>query len=177
MRNQKNSLLIIVLLLAINLASCKTLNLTSSQNTNLSEESTVLPSLTQSISDTPDKTVTPPPASNTLPAIRKTPGVLDCADIVKAHSESTAMDWEGEKMLLRGREFFYTGSVFAVTESDAVHLTGSLCHATLHHVPHEIAVMLSHGQLIEGYGTIASISFFRGENVDIEVNPDLLFVR
>jgi hypothetical protein len=102
---------------------------------------------------------------------------LDCLDVVKAHKESTDAQWEEKKMILRGSEIYYAGSVFAVTEHDEVHLTGSLCHATLHHVPHEIAIQLSKDQYIEGYGTITSIGFNRGEDIDIEVNPDLLFVR
>lgn len=177
MHNRKELLQILILLLTLILASCKTTNITSSQNINFAEEKTALPSLTQSLGDRPDKTVVPPTTSSTLPDPHKTPGVLDCADIVKAHSENSMEEWEKTKMLLRGSEFYYIGSVFSVTEHDEVHLTGSLCHATLHHVPHEITVTLPHGQLVEGYGTIASISFFRGEDIDIEVNPDLLFVR
>lgn len=111
------------------------------------------------------------------PTISKTPGVLECSEIVKAHQENTDLQWQGEKILLRGKEYYYSGKVFSVTEHDEVHLTGSLCHATLHQVPHEIAINLTKGQLIEGYGTIKSIGFYRGEDVDIEVNPDLLFVR
>jgi hypothetical protein len=117
------------------------------------------------------------PTQPAIPTIAKTPGVLDCADIVKAHKESTDLQWEGEKMRLRGSEIYYVGTVFAVTEHDEVHLTGSLCHATLHHVPHEISIQLTKGQYIEGYGTITSVGFNRGEDIDIEVNPDLLFVR
>jgi len=112
-----------------------------------------------------------------MPTIPKTPGVLDCSDIVKAHKESTTVQWEGAKILLRGSEIYYTGIVNTITETDIVHLTGSLCHATLHLVPHDIAVTLSRGQQIEGYGIIKSISYYRGEDIDIDVNPDLLFVR
>jgi tetratricopeptide (TPR) repeat protein len=109
--------------------------------------------------------------------IPKTPGVLDCSDIVKSHKESPEDVWEKTKILLRGSEMYYTGRVNSVTETDIVHMTGSLCHITLHHVPHEIAINLSRGQLIEGYGIIKNINFSRGEDIDIDVNPDLLFVR
>lgn len=117
------------------------------------------------------------PTSTAIPHIPQTPGVLDCAAIVQAHQDSTAEDWGGAKLLLRGSEFYYTGRVTSVTETDAVHMSGSLCHITLHNVPHDVAVSLTKGQLIEGYGTIASISYYLGEDVDVEVNPDLLFVR
>jgi hypothetical protein len=61
--------------------------------------------------------------------------------------------------------------------SDIVHLSGSLCHPTLHNVPHEIAITLSKDQLIEGYGIIKNINYSLGEDIDIEVNPDLSFKR
>jgi len=105
------------------------------------------------------------------------PGVLDCSDIVKAHKESTNEQWEKTQILLRGSEMYYNGTVNAVTETDAVHMTGSLCHPTLHHVPHEIALNLSNGQQIEGIGIIQNITFTRGEDIDLDVIPDLLFVR
>jgi len=117
------------------------------------------------------------PTSTAIPPIPQTPGVLDCKAIVKAHQCSTAEDWGGAKLLLRGSEFYYTGRVTSVTEMDVVHMSGSLCHITLHNVPPDVAVELSKGQLIEGYGTIASIGYYLGEAVDVEVNPDLLFVR
>ena len=110
-----------------------------------------------------------------VPTVVKTPGVLDCSDIVKAHKESTTVQWEGAKILLRRSEIYYTGIVNTVTGTDIVHLTGGLCHATLHLVPHNIAITISRRQQIEGYGTIKSISYYRGE--DIDINPDLLFVR
>jgi hypothetical protein len=120
---------------------------------------------------------TPAIPTTPVPTVVKTPGVLDCSDIVKAHKESTTVQWEGAKILLRGSEIYYTGIVNTFTETDIVHLTGGLCHATLHLVPHDIAITLSRGQQIEGYGTIKSISYYRGEDIDIDINPDLLFVR
>jgi hypothetical protein len=168
---------IVLLLLALIATSCKTVELTPRQTMVLPEERTDLSSFASTLTYTPELTYTSYPTRTPMPTISKTPGVLDCSAIVKAHSESTLVDWEGTKMLLRGSEIYYEGSVFAVTEHDEVHLTGSLCHATLHHVPHEIAIELSIGQYMEGYGTIASIGFNRGEDVDIEVYPDLLFVR
>jgi hypothetical protein len=167
MPDQKIIVRVFICLLALILAACSAQDLPLQQATDFSSDQTVAPAFTNTAIASPEKTLTPPP----------TPGVLDCADIVKAHSESTAIDWEGAKILLRGAEYYYTGTVFSVTEHDEVHLTGSLCHVTLHYVPHEIAVTLSHGQFIEGYGTIASIGFNRGEDVDIEANPDLIFVR
>jgi hypothetical protein len=56
-------------------------------------------------------------------------------------------------------------------------MSGSLCHPTLHNVPHEIAITLSKDQLIEGYGIIKNIIYSLGEDIDIEVNPDLSFKR
>jgi hypothetical protein len=167
MPDQKIIVRVFICLLALILAACSAQDLPLQQATDFSSDQTVAHAFTNTAIASPEKTLTPPP----------TPGVLDCADIVKAHSESTAIDWEGAKILLRGAEYYYTGTVFSVTEHDEVHLTGSLCHVTLHYVPHEIAVTLSHGQFIEGYGTIASIGFNRGEDVDIEANPDLIFVR
>jgi hypothetical protein len=167
MPDQKIVLRVFICLLALILVSCSTQDLPFRQVTDFSPDQTVSPAFSSTAIASPDKTVTPQP----------TPGVLDCADIVKAHSECTAADWEGAKLLLRGAEYYYTGTVFSVTEHDEVHLTGSLCHVTLHHVPHEIAVNLSHGQFIEGYGTIASIGFNRGEDVDVEANPDSIFVH
>jgi hypothetical protein len=167
MPDQKIIVRVFICLLALILAACSAQDLPLQQATDFSSDQTVAPAFTNTAIASPEKTLTPQP----------TPGVLDCADIVKAHSESPAADWEGAKILLRGAEYYYTGTVFSVTEHDEVHLTGSLCHVTLHHVPHEIAVNLAHGQLIEGYGTIASIGFNRGEDVDIEANPDLIFVR
>jgi hypothetical protein len=167
MHDQKIIVRVFICLPALILAACSVLDLPFRQVTDFSPHQTVSPAFTNPAIASPKITLTPQP----------TPGVLDCAEIVKAHSESTAADWEGAKILLRGAEYYYTGTVFSVTEHDEVHLTGSLCHATLHHVPHEIAITLSHGQFIEGYGTIASIGFNRGEDVDIEANPDLIFVR
>ena len=109
--------------------------------------------------------------------ITETPGVLDCSDIVKAHGENNADEWEGQKIALRGSGFYYTGKVNTVTETHVVHLSGDLCHATLHHVPHDVVLGLKKGQYVEGYGTVKNISFYLGEDIDIEVNPDLLFVR
>jgi hypothetical protein len=120
---------------------------------------------------------TPTAPRTPVQTVAKTPGVIDCSDIVKAHNESTTVQWERSKILLRGGEIYYTGIVNTVTETDVVHLIGSLCHATLHHVPHEIAINLSRGQQLEGYGTIKNISFYLGEDVDIDINPDLLIVR
>jgi hypothetical protein len=145
MPDQKIIVRVFICLLALILAACSAQDLSLQQATDFSSDQTVSPAFTNTAIASPEKTLTPQP----------TPGVLDCADIVKAHSESPAADWEGAKILL----------------------TGSLCHVTLHHVPHEIAVNLAHGQLIEGYGTIASIGFNRGEDVDIEASPDLIFVR
>lgn len=177
MYDLKKAFQVFILLLVLILTSCKTQQLPSGQMTDFSEDQTASATLSHATTLSPDKTIIPQSTPSSFPAVRKTPGVLDCADVVKAHSESTDSDWEGAKMLLRGTEFYYTGTVFSVTEHDEVHLTGSLCHTTLHHVPHEIAVNLSHGQFIEGYGTIASIGFNRGEDVDVEANPDLIFVR
>jgi hypothetical protein len=120
---------------------------------------------------------TPTMTSTPMPTIPKIPEALDCSDIGKAHKESTTEERERVKTLLRGRVFYYTGTVNTVTEIDAVHLQGSLCHATLHHVPHEIAINLSKGQQIEGYGTILSIGEYLGEDIDLEANPDLIFVH
>jgi hypothetical protein len=177
MHDQKIVIRVFICLLAPILVSCTSQGLSSQQTADFSPHQTVSPAFTSAMTVSPDKTVAPQATPSLMPAIRKTPGVLDCADIVKAHSESTAADWEGAKILLRGGQYYYTGTVFSVTEHDEVHLSGSLCHVTLHHVPHEIAVNLSHGQFIEGCGTIASIGFNRGEDVDIEANPDLIFVR
>jgi hypothetical protein len=157
--------------------SCKTEVFPPRQTMDLREERTALPSFTSRSRYTADRTDTPHPTRTPMPTIPKTPGVLDCSDIVKAHKESNSVQWDGEKILLRGREYYYTGTVNSVTDNGEVHLSGSLCHATLHLVPHEIAINLSRGQLIEGYGTIKSISYYLGEDVDIDANPDLLFVR
>ncbi len=137
----------------------------------------VTPSLTSSPGENVDISPNPIPTHTSLPAIQKTPGVLDCSDILKAHRESTSEEWEKTKILWRGSEIYYSGNVYAVTETDVVHLSGALCHATLHHVPHDVAITLTKGQQIEGYGTIKNISYFLGEDVDVEVNPELLIVR
>ena len=168
---------IMVLFVTLFSTSCQTEAPAARQKVDLMEARTVTPSLTSQLSYTPNLTPTPHPTRTSMPPIPKTPRVLDCSDIVKVHKESTTLEWEKAKILLRGREMYYTGIVNAVTETDAVHMTGSLCHATLHHVPHEIAINLSNGQQIDGYGTIKNINFARGEDIDIEVNPDLLFVR
>jgi tetratricopeptide (TPR) repeat protein len=104
-------------------------------------------------------------------------GMLDCFDIVRTHKESTNEQWDKTRILLRGSEMYYNGTVNAVTETDVVHMTGSLCHPTIHLVPHEIAVTLSNGQIIEGIGIIRNITFSRGEDIDLDVLPELLFVR
>jgi hypothetical protein len=117
------------------------------------------------------------PAISQQPAITGTPGVLNCTDIVDAHKASTAKEWEATKTSYRGREIYYLGTVYSVTEKDAVHMSGTLCHFTLHHVPHEIAVNLSHGQFVEGYRTILNINYYLGEDIDIEANPELIFMR
>jgi hypothetical protein len=170
---------IVIVLLAVifSSTSCQTEYLASRQIVDLIEARTVTPSLTSHPPYTASETTTPHPTYAALPPITKTPGVLYCADIVKAHQESTKVEWEKTKLLLRGSEMYYIGKVNSVTKTDAVHMTGSLCHVTLHHVPHEIAINLSNGQQVEGYGTISNINFSRGEDIDIEVNPDLLFVR
>jgi hypothetical protein len=167
---------ITLLFVAMIATSCQAGDISSRQTIDSRDEKTVLPSITSPFDDSTVITDVPHPTRTPVTDIPKTPGVLDCSDIVKAHQESTDVEWEGAKILLRGSEFYYAGLVYAVTENDEVHLTGSMCHATLHHVPHEIAINLSNGQYIEGYGTIASVGFNRGEDVDIEVNPDLLFV-
>jgi tetratricopeptide (TPR) repeat protein len=104
-------------------------------------------------------------------------GMLDCSDIVRAHRESTNEQWEKLKILLRGNMMYYNGTVNAVTETDVVHMTGSLCHPTIHRVPHEIAINLSNGQIIEGFGIIRNIAFSRGEDIDLDVIPKLLLVH
>jgi hypothetical protein len=159
------------------LASCSIEPLSSQQSADLKPGVTVFSSTSSKPGSGTENPITPQPANSSMPNLSQTQGVLDCAEIANAHKESSAKEWEAIKNSYRGQEMYYTGTVYSVTETDAVHMSGSLCHATLHHVPHEIAVNLSHGQFIEGYGTILNINYYLGEDVDIEVNPDLIFVR
>jgi hypothetical protein len=157
--------------------SCTAEYLSSKPTIDVNGEMKASPSATQEQRISIEATSTQRANQNQVPSLGKTPGVLECSDIVNAHQNATPDQWEAQKILLRGMEIYYRGTVYSVTETDAVHMSGSLCHATLHHVPHQIAVNLSHGQVIEGYGTILNINYYLGEDIDIEVNPDLIFVR
>jgi hypothetical protein len=174
---RNKSVEIVLMFVALISTSCKTWYVTPFQAKELSLERTVLPLSTGQSSNAAETTDTPLPTRKVIPTIPKTPGVYDCSDIVYLHKESTPEQWEQAKNLLKGSMIYYTGTVNVVTETNVVHMTGSMCHPTLHNVPHEISINLSRGQLIEGYGTIKNISSYLGEDIDIEVNPDLLFVR
>jgi hypothetical protein len=171
------SLQVLILLVAFLLPSCVAEHPIPEPTSALRGETTVTPSIDFQSLITPGSIETPTVANPLVPIMAKTPGVLDCADIVKAHKESTSTEWEATKISLRGSGYFYTGKVYSVTETDVVHLSGGECHATLHHVPHDIATGLSKGELVEGFGVILNISFYLGEDIDIEVNPDKLFTR
>jgi hypothetical protein len=54
----------------------------------------------------------------------------------------------------------------------------NICSTTLDNIPYDIAIKLSKGQHLEGYGTIKIVAYFIDHvTLEITVNPDLLMMR
>jgi hypothetical protein len=139
------------------------------QNSFVSITSSPQLSATLGLTLTPRPTITPRPT--------KIPGVLECRDIISTHEGMTDMQWEEYKQSIQGKQIYFSGVVSQVHDDGSVFM-GEDCGITLYRVPHDIAIALNKGQLLEGYGTIQNVSYFLlGVLIDININPDLLIVR
>ncbi|OGO31203.1 MAG: hypothetical protein A2Z16_11040 [Chloroflexi bacterium RBG_16_54_18] len=136
----------------------------------------------ESATNTPHPTSTVPtkislPTVNLLPT--KIPGVLECADIDRAHEELTDLVWEAYKNSIEGEKIYFSGKVEQVYDDAGVVLAfDNLCGTTLDNIPYDIAIKLSKGQHLEGYGTIENLAYLIDHvELEITINPELLIVR
>jgi hypothetical protein len=136
----------------------------------------------ESTTNTPRPTPTIP-TNNPLPTVTslppKMPGVLECADIDRAHEELTDLVWEAYKSSIEGEKIYFSGKVEQVYDDASVALVfDNICGTTLDNIPYDIAIKLSKGQHLEGYGTIKIVAYFIDHvTLEITVNPDLLMMR
>lgn len=114
---------------------------------------------------------------NSLPT--KIPGVLECADIVRAHAELTDSVWEAYKSSIEGKKIYFSGKVEQVYDDDGVALAfDNLCRTTLDNIPSYITIKLSKGQHLEGYGTIKNLAYLIDHvELVIRINPESLIIR
>ena len=84
-----------------------------------------------------------------------------------------------EKSKLEGEKIYFSGTVEQVYDDDRVALAfDNICGTTLDNIPYDIAIKLSKGQHLVGYGTIKNVAFFIDHvTLEITVNPDLLMMR
>ena len=119
----------------------------------------------------------PLPTVTSLPT--KMPGVLECADIDRAHEELTDLVWEAYKSSIEGEKIYFSGKVEQVYDDARVGLVfDNKCGTTLENIPYDISIKLSKGRHLEGYGTIKNVIYsINHVTMEITVNPDLLIVR
>ena len=136
----------------------------------------------ESITNTPRPTPTVPiniplPTVTTLPT--QIPGVLACADIDRAHEELADLVWEAYKSSIEGEKIYFSGKVEQVYDDASVALVfDNICRTTLDNIPYDIAIKLSKGQHLEGYGTIKNVAYFIDHvKLVITINPEFLNVR
>jgi hypothetical protein len=136
----------------------------------------------ESTTNTPRPTPTVPtniPQPTVTPLPTKIPGVRECADIDRAHEELTDLVWEAYKSSIEGEKIYFSGTVEQVYDDASVALVfDNICGTTLDNIPYDIAIKLSKGQHLEGYGTIKNVAYFLDHvTLEITVNPVLLIVR
>lgn len=121
--------------------------------------------------------IIPLPTVTSLPT--KMPGVLACADIERAHEELTDLVWEAYKSSIEGEKIYFSGKVEQVYDDTSVAIVfDNMCVTTLDNIPYDIAIKLSKGQHLEGYGAIKNVVYFIDHvELDITINPELLIVR
>jgi hypothetical protein len=136
----------------------------------------------ESATNTPHPTPNTPtdiplPTVNSLPT--KIPGVLECADIDRAHEELNDSVWEAYKNSIEGEKIYFSGMVEQVYDDGSIALVfNNICETTLDNIPYEMAIKLSKGQHLEGYGTIKNLAYLIDHvELDITINPELLIVR
>ena len=136
----------------------------------------------ESATNTPHPTATVPtnislPTVNSLPTT--IPGVLECADIDRAHEELTDLVWEAYKSSIEGEKIYFSGKVEQVYDDASVVLVfDNICETTLDNIPYEMAIKLSKGQHLEGYGTIKNLTYLIDHvELVITINPELIIVR
>lgn len=136
----------------------------------------------ESATNTPHPTPTVPttiplPTVNSLPT--KVPGVLECADIDRAHKELTDLVWEAYINSIEGEKIYFSGKVEQVYDDARVALAlDNLCRTTLDNIPSDTAIKLSKGQHLEGYGKIKNLAYLIDHlELVITINPELLIVR
>jgi hypothetical protein len=83
------------------------------------------------------------------------------------------------KSSIEGEKIYFSGKVELVYDDTNVALVfDNICGTTLDNIPYEIAIKLSKGQHLEGYGTIKYVAYFIDHvTLEITVNPELLIVR
>jgi hypothetical protein len=119
-----------------------------------------------------------PPAASRTPVL--TPGVLQCADILRAKEGQTDSQWEEYTQSVLGKEVYFSGEVdhiFSMTNHVGL-VYDNTCGTELYNIPDEKLNNISEGQHLEGYGTIKDVSNFADlVRLKINVNPDLLIIR
>jgi len=136
----------------------------------------------ESTTNTPRPTPTIPtniPLLTVTSLPTKMPGVLECADIDRAHEELADLVWEAYKSSIEGEKIYFSGKVEQVYDDASVALVfDNMCETKLDNIPYDISIKLSIGQNLEGYGTVKNVAYFIDHvTLEITVNPDILLVR
>jgi hypothetical protein len=120
----------------------------------------------RSVFPTPIYTPRPTTTQSSVDSPRPTiiPGVLVCSDIVTAHEGMTSSQWKEYISTIKGKEIFFSGNYGKAFANGSVAVdndvnTGS-CGFTLYGVPHDIAIGITKGQQLEGYGILTDAEWF-----------------
>jgi len=127
---------------------------------------------------TPSPTYTPLPTNTPLPTAF--PNLITCDAIVAKHDSATDIQWQDYKDKVRGMNFPFSGEVQQVYDNNSVSISSddTRCGTTIYSVPRDIAIGLSKGQHIKGYGTIKDLSWFLWvATVDVYAIPETIIVR
>jgi hypothetical protein len=63
-------------------------------------------------------------------------------------------------------------------DASVVLVFDNICETTLDNIPYEMAIKLSKGQHLEGYGTIKNLTYLIDHvELVITINPELIIVR
>lgn len=136
------------------------------------------PTYTPSPTYTPLPTNTPVPTNTSSPTAF--PNLITCDEIVAKHDSATDIQWQDYKDKVRGMNYHFSGEVRQVYDNNSVSISSddARCGTTVYSVPRDIAIGLSKGQHIEGYGTIKDLSWFLWvATVDVYLLPETIIVH